>query len=195
MHCPNCGQQTDSKLKFCRSCGMKLDSVARALDEHLTVEVEESYPATDLVAEKKSEEKVEKKSERPSGSRFFSRIFIGIVMIFIGVVIGVAGEGIWGAKTAAVIVSLLGMLIAAFGFIPVAARYDRELLRSIGTAGKGTGEGAGEGPGKKEIPGPERKAGLPGGDDFEPATKATPAASVTEGTTRNLDEEKIKVSR
>jgi hypothetical protein len=156
---------------------MKLDSVARAVDEHLSVEaVDESYTAA------------EKKSERPRSNRFFNMVFLGIVLTFIGIVIGVAGQGIWGAKTAAVILSLFGMLMAAYGFLPAAARYDRELLRSIGKA-------AGEEPGNKEMPKPERQVELPSGDDFEPVSKAAPVASITEGTTRNLDEEKIKVSR
>lgn len=164
MHCPNCGHETSAELKFCRSCGMKLDSVARAVSEHIGSDV----PAA---AEKHG-------GEKAPVNRFFNTLFIGIAITFIGIVIGVAGQGMWGAKTTAVVLSLLGMLIAVYGFLPAAARYDRDLLRSAGKAA-----------GKKEMPRDEPKLDLPAGEDFKPAQ------SVTEGTTRNLDENKTKVLR
>lgn len=34
MLCPNCGTKTKTGHKFCRSCGMNLEPVARALSEH-----------------------------------------------------------------------------------------------------------------------------------------------------------------
>ncbi len=171
MHCPNCGQQTSADLKFCRSCGMKLDSVVRAVNEHFTTE------------EPAEIEKTTETSERPSGSRFFSRVFIGFILIFIGVVIGVAGQGMWGAKTAAVIISLLGMLISASSFLAAGARYDRELFRSAGRE-------ADRASGRTEMRKAEPELELPPrGDDFPPVP------SVTEGTTRNLDKNKTKVLR
>ncbi len=159
MHCPNCGQETSAELKFCRACGMKLDSVARALNEHIGSDVP-------VVAAKKD-------GETLSVRRFFNSGFIGVALMFIGIVIGVAGQGTWGAKTAAVILSLLGILMMVYRFLPMAARYDRELLSSVG---------------KKEIPKAEpEKLELPSADEFKPVP------SVTEGTTRNLDENKTKV--
>jgi len=155
MHCPNCGQQTNSELKFCRSCGMKLDSVAKALNQHLDVD------DTDTAIEK-------------GRGRTFPTVSIGVVLMFIGIVIGVAGQGMWGAKTAAVILSLLGMLIMVYRFLPAAARYDRDLLRSVG---------------QKEMRKVEPELELPAGNDFKPVP------SVTEGTTRNLNENKTKVLR
>jgi hypothetical protein len=35
MLCPNCGTTTTTEQKFCRSCGMNLEPVARALTAHL----------------------------------------------------------------------------------------------------------------------------------------------------------------
>ena len=143
---------------------MKLDSVARAVNEHLTTD--------ELYAE------IEKKSKGASGNRFFNQVFLGILIMFIGIVIGVAGQGMWGAKTAAVILALLGMLIMAYRFLPAAVRYDRDLLRSADKAA-----------GKKEMRKAEPELNLPSADDF------THVPSVTEETTRNLDKNKTKVLR
>ncbi|HEX8558297.1 MAG TPA: hypothetical protein VF668_09355 [Pyrinomonadaceae bacterium] len=36
MLCPNCGTRTTNEHKFCRSCGMNLEPVSRALAAHLS---------------------------------------------------------------------------------------------------------------------------------------------------------------
>jgi hypothetical protein len=152
---------------------MKLDSVARALSDHLTADGPKAAP----------EAAVEKKSTGSSGNRFFSSVYIGILLIFIGAAVGIFGQGMWGAKAATALITLLGVFITALGFLPMAARFDRSLLRSMGT---------GQEP-KRRGSIPDRSAELRSGDDFEPVPGVTP--SVTEGTTRNLDKNETKVLR
>ncbi|HEV7643636.1 MAG TPA: zinc ribbon domain-containing protein [Pyrinomonadaceae bacterium] len=168
MHCPNCGRKTSSELKFCRACGMKLDSVARAVSSHL--EGDEPDVA------------VEKKSGRGSDKRFYALVYIGLALSFIGPAIVVLGQGVWGTKSAGILIALLGMFSMAMGALPAAARFDRALLRSLGTGGP-----------KRKESAPDHPAELEPGDDFEPVSSAVP--SVTEGTTRDLDKNKTKVLR
>jgi hypothetical protein len=181
MHCPNCGQKTSPDLKFCRACGMKLDSVARAVSDHLAPgEGGETDVAPGIEGEKKS--------TGSPGKRFYALIYIGLALSFLGPAIVVLGQGVWGTRTAGILMALLGMFSMAMGALPAAARFDRALLRSLGARE----------PKRRELA-PERPAELEAGDDFEPAASVAsvsgPVPSVTEGTTRNLDENKTKVVR
>ncbi len=143
---------------------MKLDSVARAVNSHLTAdEADESDAA------------VEEKSAGGPGNRFYS-IYIGLALSFIGVVLAVLGQG--GLAKFGALIGVLGVFVMMIGALPAAAKFDRALLRSMG---KGETK-------RKELV-PDSPAELAPGDDFQPA------ASVTEVTTRNLDENKTKVVR
>lgn len=158
MHCPNCGQGISVEVNFCRACGLKLDSVVRAVSEHVNSDV----PAKKSVI---------------TGRNFFNPMLIGMVIFSVGLIMFVAGQGVWGATEAATVLTLLGLLITGYGFIPMAARYDRELIKSLQK-----GE-------KRGIEKPEPKESLPSGDNFRPVS------SVTEITTRELDRNKTKVLR
>lgn len=35
MYCPNCGTQNVEDINFCRSCGLDLSTIARAMEKHL----------------------------------------------------------------------------------------------------------------------------------------------------------------
>lgn len=161
MHCPNCGQQTSSEVKFCRACGLKLDSVVRAVGEHNIAD-----PT-----------KAGKERNTGANNSFFNPLLLGIVILFIGITTFIAGQGLWGATTVATVLTLLGLLITGYNFIPMAARYDRQLLKS-----RQNGE-------KREIEKIEPKPSLPEGEDFNPVS------SITEGTTRDLDKNRTKVLR
>ncbi len=176
MHCPNCGRKTSPELKFCRACGMKLDSVARAVSSHL--EGGEPGMAVDAA--------VEKKSAGGAGSSFSNLIYIGLALSFIGVVLAVLGQG--GLAKFGALIGVLGVFVMIIGALPAAARFDRALLRSMGSKGEPKRE-------EKESA-PDHPAALGSGDDFEPVESGSrPVSSVTEGTTRNLDENKTKVVR
>ena len=45
MYCPNCGKQTSAKEKFCRSCGMSLQTISQILAEHRTAAEAGKSPA------------------------------------------------------------------------------------------------------------------------------------------------------
>ena len=53
MYCPNCGKQTSTEQKFCRTCGLGLDMVAQSLGEQLPARVDET-----LIARKERMEKI-----------------------------------------------------------------------------------------------------------------------------------------
>lgn len=51
MYCPNCGKQTASEQRFCRSCGLGLEKVSQAVGEQLPAQMDEN-----LLAEKRKYE-------------------------------------------------------------------------------------------------------------------------------------------
>ena len=53
MYCPNCGKQTSTEQKFCRTCGLGLDKIAQSLGEQLPARVDET-----LLARKERMEKL-----------------------------------------------------------------------------------------------------------------------------------------
>jgi hypothetical protein len=159
MHCPNCGQKITSDLKFCRACGMKLNSVVRAVNEHLGGGGE--LPA-------------ERPSERVMVARLGRSLFYGVVVMFIGVAISVVGKENSTVKTIGVLTALLGVFLMMYAVISPMMR-----VGMIPRSSK-----------KKELPEQAPQLELKPGDDFEAADIV---ASVTEGTTKDLDKNKTKV--
>jgi hypothetical protein len=53
MYCPNCGKQTSTEQKFCRACGLGLETIAQSLGEQLPARMDQS-----LVARKERLEKL-----------------------------------------------------------------------------------------------------------------------------------------
>lgn len=45
MYCPNCGKETSSQQRFCRSCGLGLEKVAQSVNEQLPTELDENLLA------------------------------------------------------------------------------------------------------------------------------------------------------
>ena len=162
MHCPNCGQKITSDLKFCRACGMKLNSVVKAVNEHLGGGP--GLPA-------------ERPSERAMVARLGRSLFYGVVVMFIGVAISVVGKENSSVKTIGVLTALLGVFLMMYAVISPMMRAGTLPRRAK----------------KKDLPEQAPQLELEPGDDFEPA--AAVVASVTEGTTKDLDKNKTKVLR
>jgi len=161
MHCPNCGQKITSDLKFCRACGMKLNSVVKAVNEHLGGGGEIS---------------TEKTSERAMVARLGRSLFYGVIVLFIGVAISVVGKENSTIKTLGVLTALLGVFLMMYAVIS-------PMMRA----------GAASRPAKKkDLPEEKPQLELESAEDFEPVGVV---ASVTEGTTKDLDKNKTKVLR
>jgi Predicted membrane protein len=47
MHCPNCGKQSTMDQKFCRSCGMSLETVSKAVASHQSAPGSYEQPVKD----------------------------------------------------------------------------------------------------------------------------------------------------
>lgn len=168
MHCPSCGQKTSAELKFCRSCGMNLDSVARAVAEHL-----------DAGQGPESGEPEEKGSDERAVRNAIYLIFTGFIIVFIGAALAILGKQIspWVKMTGALL-ALFGILVSICSAMYAATREGKKAPRPASPKREP----------KREME--ESSAGeLPPGDDF------VPVPSVTESTTRNLDTSKTKVSR
>jgi hypothetical protein len=102
MHCPNCGQQLSSDLKFCRSCGMKLDSVVKAVNEHLSLDGSEP-PA--------------KNSDRTRLNRMARGMLIGVFVVVIGALTTSLGKGVWAFEKVGVFLAFVGLMLMFYSVI------------------------------------------------------------------------------
>ncbi|MBC7932740.1 MAG: hypothetical protein H7Z38_19435 [Rubrivivax sp.] len=113
MHCPNCGTKTSTEQKFCRSCGLSLDELARVLTEQLP-------EARARLLER--QQKVEQWLGRVSGA--FVAMFV--CALIVGVVWGVIMKG----------QILSGLLLLAFIIGAVASLslvvYNESLKEKLG---------------------------------------------------------------
>lgn len=144
MHCPNCGQKTSSEVKFCRACGMKLDSVARAVSEH---KGEPEFIAPDSTDR-----------DRQFLRTFVSVLSVGFLIVFIGVVMVILGKPIYWVKTTGALLAVIGVFIAIFGSIYATILESKK-------------EGHSRSP-KRELEETVVTA-LPSGDGFRPASSVT----------------------
>ena len=74
MFCPNCSAQRSGEQNFCRSCGLELAQVARAMELH--------GPSKERAA-------IEQRRERIERIGYFSLSFAGVIAV--SLVLGVAG--------------------------------------------------------------------------------------------------------
>lgn len=99
MHCPNCSKQTSLEQKYCRSCGMSLETVSKALTEHLSV------PNSDKLAAQAN--------DRLLARRMYSTLLWGIVAVILGVAVLAVGKDYGLVSLLGLFISLAGMLLAA----------------------------------------------------------------------------------
>ena len=102
MHCPSCGTEISTTLKFCRSCGMSLELVSKAMAEHLSADASP-------VAKAETDKRVLQRMIKTMG--------VGGVIVFAGIVIVVIGRKLLHNELADLIgglILLAGAFIMAF---------------------------------------------------------------------------------
>jgi hypothetical protein len=72
MHCPNCGKQTSIDQKFCRSCGMSLETISKAIIAHQSISDSDNPSVRD---------------DSNALRRLGLQLFWGIIVLFMGAVI------------------------------------------------------------------------------------------------------------
>ena len=117
MYCPNCGNQSSQEQKFCRSCGMDLQSVTQAVATHLSPN---SLP--------ESQGDVMDKHE---WARMWKRSWgLGFAIMFIGIFLLGIGRKIIHDE----IVALIGVLILLIGIWPLLYPFFSMLQVKEGTS-------------------------------------------------------------
>ena len=174
MYCPRCGTQNTDGAKFCRSCGTELEAVALALSGH-------PAPPAEVGREPKT---VDDWLElRSAGVR---HIATGVSLLVISVLIGVALALFlppdFDAPWILIWIVLVGWM-ACWGGIELGKGMG-DFLEAVGRL-RMTGPPA-QGPAMDAPPRQLKDAGEPVPNPS--AFKKQPAVSVTEATTRHLDD-------
>jgi hypothetical protein len=103
MHCPNCGKQTSLDQKFCRSCGMKLETSAKALAEHLSVTGFDKSAA--------------QADEKLLLSRLYKMLLWGIIAFISGLALLAVGKDYRIISVMGLLIMLAGVLVSAYGVL------------------------------------------------------------------------------
>ena len=103
MHCPNCGKQTSLNQKFCRSCGMSLETVSKVLTEHLSVADSDRLMA--------------KVDESLLVRRMYKMLLWGIIAVIFGIALLAIGKNNGLITLPGLLIALAGMLLAAYGVL------------------------------------------------------------------------------
>ena len=102
MHCPNCGKESSIDLKFCRSCGMSLETVSKAIAAHQSAPGSKAEPVKD-----------DKRALR----RMSITLFWSIVVLFLGALL----LGINKKMLHNDLVGMIGLLLTIVG--PILSAY------------------------------------------------------------------------
>jgi zinc-ribbon domain len=178
MFCPQCGTPNADGLRFCRSCGIELEAVASALKGRPTQPVEAGKKKSESIA---TQDWLEKHIEG------VKNMITGAIMLAVSLLIGVAmalfvpGEIPWMLLW----IVFFGWM-ACWGSIALAQGIggvieSKSRLRLMGQAG-----------GESAIDQTPRQVTTAGGSqtiaDSSGAFISSPPLTVTESTTRHLDE-------
>src|SRR5262245_21346628 len=126
MYCPNCSKENSAEQKFCRFCGMALQTGARGVAEHL--------------ATGSPDEQLAKPDDGVPRLRMFNMLLWGIVALVVGMGVIAVGKGNDTIGLFGVLLVLGGALLAIYGVIshlrtaafarPVAGQKTRPLSES-----------------------------------------------------------------
>ena len=96
MYCPNCGKENPEKPRFCRSCGLGLQTISQTL-------------VNELSATKSDDSSIE--IVEPEQKRWRNPLMYGFLMLLLGMAIVIFGKKIAGEQ----LIADLGTLIAVLG--------------------------------------------------------------------------------
>ncbi len=178
MFCPQCATRNNDGVKFCRSCGMELEAVALALRDMSAQPIE--------ISEKRSESKTTQEwlEKHSAGVR---EISTGVSLLVVSVLIGVAMAFFVPSNIPWILAwALLIGWMACWGGIAVGngiagVLEAKSRLRLLGLASKASAVDATT----KQLSVPDQPAMIA---NSSPAVRSSPPSSVTEGTTRQLDD-------
>ena len=178
MYCPQCATQHTDGAKFCRSCGTELEAVALVLSGKSAPPAEGGAKAVEA---RTPQDWMEKRIEGHKG------IASGLILMLVSIIIGVGlalfvpGDVPW----ILVWMVFFGWL-AVWGGIELANGVGNVIeakarLRMMGTAGGESAVGAAP----QQLSSPGEPVTI---EHSFNASRSTPPLSVTEGTTRNLND-------
>ena len=165
MHCPSCGAETNLEQRFCRSCGMDLETVSKLVAAHSSSETG----------------KLEKSLTRKANQqRMYQSLKYGMICFIVGMAALATTKTLALDKVfnlAALLLLFMGMGVMCYGvFAPLRERAaDSRKLPGSGRT--------------NELPETERTKELPA------ARVPVPVASVTERTTQLIATEKVGTPR
>ena len=177
MYCPQCATPNTDGVRFCRSCGMELEAVALVLSGRSVQPGEVSGTKSDS----KTDDWLDKRSAAVKS------ISTGVSLLVVSVLIGVAMAVFVPANIPWMIawvvfvgwMTMWGGIAVATGIAGLLEAKSR--LRRLGLGGK---EYTDEATPKQLSPaGQPPRVSSP-----SPASRSSPPSSVTEGTTRHLDD-------
>ena len=120
MHCPSCGTEVSTSLKFCRSCGMGLELVSKAMAEHVSAD------ESDL-------SKVE--SDKGALQRMVKTMGLGGIILFAGIVVVLIGRKLLHNDLA----DLIGGLVLMAGVFIMSYAVFSAMLSGTGKTRKKVG--------------------------------------------------------
>jgi len=164
MFCPKCGTENPDTGKFCRSCGVDLGNVSKALSGKLT----------------KSGAFCDSKGKPVSWESTVTTMFMGVAFLVVSIILGVTGmgRGWW-----------FWMLIPAFGMLGSGfAKYIQlkkaEQNAAVGFA-QANGRSINAAPQNPSLPPPQTNFVTPAESRYETGDLVPP--SVTDATTKHLE--------
>lgn len=175
MYCPKCGAKNIEDAKFCRGCGADIGLVSQALTGHLPEKRAVGYDVEGQPYDE-SGQRISRRKEQPRPPRLdkaITNIFtgIGFIIVSLSVLLFAPAGRIWW----------FWMLIPAFttlgGGIAEYVRYKQSKGEEVKLPGFESRPAM--------MPAPARVSALPPRNTSE---LVPPPPSVTEGTTRHLDQ-------
>jgi hypothetical protein len=171
MYCPKCGAQNIEDAKFCRGCGADIGLVPQALTGHLPETPAVKFDARGRAYDENGR-RIRRSKEAPRLDKAIGNVFtgLGFLLVAISVLLFFPGGRIWW----------FWMLLPAFGSLGGGAAEYVRFKQSKGEEIKLPGLDS-----SPAMPPPAaRVSALPTRNTSE----LVPPPSVTEGTTRHLDQ-------